>query len=77
MGIFENTSETHSYGSAQSNAGALVVGAGSVASITNSQFVGNQGSAGGAILAYQGSTLTIDRSTFSQNTVRVMLFITG
>lgn len=53
----------------QSNAGAVVVGAGSVASFTNTQFVGNQGSAGGAILAYQGSRLTIDQCTFAQNTV--------
>ena len=47
----------------------MVIGAGSVGTFTETQFVGNQGSAGGAILAYQGSFLTVNRCTFSQNQV--------
>ena len=53
----------------QSNAGAVVIGVGSVASFGTTQFVGNQGSAGGAILAYQGTNIAFDRCTFAQNTV--------
>lgn len=55
---------------AQSNAGAVVVGRGSIASFTTTQFVGNQGSAGGAVLAYQGTDVSFDRCTFAQNSVR-------
>ena len=54
----------------QANSGAVTIGKDGVASFTNCVFDGNSGSAGGAILAYDGTTLNINRCTVNANSVR-------
>ena len=48
----------------------MVIGQDGVANFTNCVFDGNSGSAGGAILADVGTTLTVDKCTFTNNKVR-------
>ncbi len=47
-----------------------MIGQDGVANFTNCMFDGNSGSAGGAILADVGTTLTVDKCTFTNNKVR-------
>ena len=55
---------------AQANSGAVTIAQDGVANFTNCVFDGNSGSAGGAILAYEGTTLIVDQCTFNANLVR-------
>ena len=53
----------------QADSGAVVIGQDGTANFTNCVFEGNSGSAGGAILADVGTTLTVDKCTFTGNKV--------